>query len=111
MKIMKSSEIKRVRVGEGHIGRRATLLKDLVEGNPQFRTKKENKHQAAESVDFLQEQGTQRTRVDCKRKSVGDTRGERSRKVFFMRCGVGRVGSGRWSGWCFVTVVGQVWVL
>ena len=42
---------------------------DLVEGAPQFRRRKANKRHAGEWVEFLQKQGTQRTRVTCKRES------------------------------------------
>ena len=43
-----------------------------VEGNLQFRRRKENKRQAEESVGFLQGQGTQRTRINRKREAKTD---------------------------------------
>ena len=59
---LRPDETKRVSLGEEQ------CWKDLVEGNSQFR-KRKNTNLAEESVEILQEKRTQRTRVKCKRKS------------------------------------------
>ena len=62
----KSEEIKRV------VWRERGCGNDFVDGNLQCRRSQVNKREAEESVEFLQEQGTQRTRISCKRKTYTD---------------------------------------
>ena len=55
----KSEEIQHVTFGE------ELSWSNLVDGHPQVRRRKEDKRQAEESLEFLQEQGTQRTSISC----------------------------------------------
>ena len=63
---VKSEEIKGVSLVEEH------CWCDLVDGNPQFRRRKEKQRLAEESVEFWQEQGTKRTMIARQREAHAD---------------------------------------